>query len=193
MNIDLLCNNRNKSVIRVVIVMIMLISLTGCNKANSKVPALDDLHFYSDEQLYEELKGFSYDDLHKAWGNPGKFGMGMPFDIWYLEQCFDDKNELYGDYITIHYNDGKVISATYTSVFYATVIEVNANHILVKPVEDEWELNSADKIIVYTDELTEDTKEQFKEGVMVKIGYDGRIMESYPAQIEMDFIEVYSE
>ncbi|MBR3833803.1 MAG: hypothetical protein IKJ73_05770 [Lachnospiraceae bacterium] len=93
----------------------------------------------------------------------------------------------------VFYNDGKVSSVSYTAVFYATILEVHENHILVKPVEGEWELNSTDQIIVYTDKTPEQTKVQFVEGVNIKICYNGLIMETYPAQINHDSLEIYIE
>lgn len=172
------------------IILVCILCLSGCNKKSAEIPALDELSLHSDELLLEELKGIDRNDLNEAWGNPDVFGMGMPFDIWYLEHCFDGEKVLYGDHITVHYYDGKVISAIYANVFFATILEVHDNHILVKPVEGEWELNSSDQIIVYTEETPEETKEQFEEEVMVKIGYNGLIMETYPAQINHDYIYV---
>jgi len=172
------------------ILLVCILCLSGCNKKSADIPDLDEISLKSDELLLEELKGIDRKDLNEAWGNPDKFGMGMPFDIWYLEHYFDGEKVLSGDHITVYYYDGKVISASYADVFYATILEVYENHIMIKPVEGEWELNNSDQIIVYTDETPEETKDQFEEGVMVKIGYNGLIMETYPAQINHDYIYV---
>ena len=71
--------------------------------------------------------------------------------------------------------------------FYGKVIETTANYIIVEPNEDEEERNSADKISVglgeYNDAL-------YMVGTNVKITYDGNIMESYPAQINIVKISV---
>lgn len=171
------------------IILVCILCLSGCNKKSAKIPALDGLSLHSDELLLEELKGVDRKDLNEAWGNPDEFGMGLPFDIWYLEDEFEKR----GDFIRVFYNDGKVSSVSYTAVFYATILEVHENHILVKPVEGEWELNSTDQIIVYTDKTPEQTKVQFVEGVNIKICYNGLIMETYPAQINHDSLEIYIE
>ncbi len=65
-----------------------------------------------------------------------------------------------------------------TSTFEATVIEASDHTILVDPVSGSAELNSADQIVV---PLQKDMT--FQTGDLVKITYNGEIMESYPAQL----------
>ena len=74
--------------------------------------------------------------------------------------------------------------------FSALVIGVDQNSIMVKPEEGSAELSSADQIIVYLSDvsiLSVDNEkvdiDYIKEGLKVKIYYDGTIAESYPAQI----------
>ncbi len=62
--------------------------------------------------------------------------------------------------------------------FQATVIEVADNSILVEPVDDSLELNSADKFSIPNKE-----KLALQIGDTVKIVYNGDILESYPAQL----------
>lgn len=66
------------------------------------------------------------------------------------------------------------------SSFVATVIEINGNSVLVEPVEGEDELRDSDKIYFSTEKFDDIGAEV---GSVVQITYTGRIMESYPAQI----------
>lgn len=68
-----------------------------------------------------------------------------------------------------------------TSVFYATVQKINGSSVLVVPLAGEDELRSSDQITFSTKEL-EDIGACA--GDIVKITYNGQIMESYPAQIK---------
>ena len=69
--------------------------------------------------------------------------------------------------------------------FEAEILEINSNSILVKPNQDTDEAKSSDKITIPT--WTIEIKQKLKVGDIVKITYDGVILESYPAQIN----EVY--
>ena len=61
--------------------------------------------------------------------------------------------------------------------FLAHVVEVHESYLLVEPLEEEWERNSADRITV-----TIPTPQQFQPGDLVRIHYSGSLLESYPAQ-----------
>ena len=80
--------------------------------------------------------------------------------------------------------------------FLATVVEVE-DVLMVRPLEDEAESKSADLIVVgTTDAKLLDDKgnivelKDFKEGMTVKIIYDGKIRESYPAQITSSEVQI---
>lgn len=63
--------------------------------------------------------------------------------------------------------------------FRAEVLEVGAGWILVKPLEGEWELKSADKITVALKGIQ--TVQEIAVGDIVEITYSGILQESYPA------------
>ena len=80
----------------------------------------------------------------------------------------------------------------------ATVLEVNERTLLVEPLESEEERKSSDRISVGTDGVSEEDSlaalAQIQMGDVIEIGYDGRIMESYPAQIDGVFaVEIVEE
>lgn len=76
-----------------------------------------------------------------------------------------------------------------TTSFYAKVISSNLNSIIVEPVEGSDELKSSDKISIG---LGENNDALYEVGKIVKITYNGIILETYPAQIKPIKIEVKS-
>lgn len=77
-----------------------------------------------------------------------------------------------------------------TETFLAEILEINGKSVLVKPLEDERERKSSDQISFGTGELEDIGAE---EGDIVKITYDGLIMESYPAQIHASKWEIHEK
>lgn len=82
------------------------------------------------------------------------------------------------------------------ATFLAEVVE-NETGLLVTPLEGEPELNSADLFSVDVKDATlldEEGNEievaDLQVGMIVEIDYNGRIMESYPAQIISSKIEI---
>ena len=75
---------------------------------------------------------------------------------------------------------GIITDSTGRPSFRAEVLEVDGNCILVRPLEGEAELNSADKIYVSFGKLQDVPR--IEVGDTVEIFYDGTLMESYPAQ-----------
>lgn len=65
--------------------------------------------------------------------------------------------------------------------FMAVVLEVHENALLVEPLEGEAVRNSADQIMVSTKNL--ENPPELEAGDMVKITFNGSIMETYPAQL----------
>ncbi|MCR5264298.1 MAG: hypothetical protein K6D94_10515, partial [Clostridiales bacterium] len=69
---------------------------------------------------------------------------------------------------------------------FATVIETGASP-LVEPAEGSWELSSADRIYIDTQNMSDDPSKftllTLRAGDTVRITYDGMIAETYPAQI----------
>lgn len=66
------------------------------------------------------------------------------------------------------------------SVFQATVVELYETSCLVEPAEGSWEAQSADRIVVPTDEAF---AADAAVGDLVEITHSGDLMESYPAQL----------
>ena len=70
----------------------------------------------------------------------------------------------------------------------AKILEISGQSCLVEPMPGSWELNSADKIWV---QMLMDTNPMPRVGEILRITYDGVLMETYPAQIgEVSRIQV---
>lgn len=67
--------------------------------------------------------------------------------------------------------------------FNATVLEVREDSVLVEPFAGEEELKSADKIVVSTKVMSTNKVPTMEPGTLIRIVYNGEILESYPAQI----------
>ena len=67
-----------------------------------------------------------------------------------------------------------------TEVVTVTVMSVNGDDILVKPVDGSPELNSSDKFYLSSKKISDDIKP--KVGMKLEITYNGNILETYPAQ-----------
>lgn len=73
--------------------------------------------------------------------------------------------------------------------FFGKVIETDTTYIVVEPNEDEEERKSSDRILIG---LGKNNDSLYMVGTIVKVTYDGTIMESYPAQVKATKIEIKS-
>jgi len=89
-------------------------------------------------------------------------------------------------------NDSETSDTEYSS-FIGTVLEETTTYMIVEPNEDEVERKSSDKIVINYE--TDNTDYLYGVGRKVLIKYTGYIMETYPAQINTNYISVegYSE
>lgn len=78
-------------------------------------------------------------------------------------------------------------TGNYNPYFNATVLEVYKNSVLVEPFEGSNELKSADKITVSTNVVSTHPVPELKEGMQIRIVYNGTIEEIYPANIPTAF------
>lgn len=106
-------------------------------------------------------------------------------DVSSLDSSLKDDNSqdtTTGDVSSPDSNKGKVYQ-----IFEADVIETG-DRLLVSPDEDSLERTSSDKISVGLSQVKEIP--DLKPGDRIKISYGGEILESYPAQISADKIEL---
>ncbi len=75
--------------------------------------------------------------------------------------------------------------------FVATIIEIDENSILVEPVEGEEMLQTGNRVMVSTRDISEDKVSEMEVGDEVRVFYTGDVMESDPVQLqEIDMIEL---
>ena len=89
--------------------------------------------------------------------------------------CLENENNVY----ICSYSKSVIVEEANES-FYGKVLECNLNNMVVEVAENEAERLSADKIIV---PFEENNDMIYKEGSLVKVEYEGEILETYPAQI----------
>ena len=92
-------------------------------------------------------------------------------------------------HITVDDTNVKITAPQIHNSFVGTVIEETTRYMIVEPNEDEVERKSSDRIVInygidHIDYL-------YGIGRKVIINYTGYIMETYPAQINTDNIEIY--
>ena len=75
----------------------------------------------------------------------------------------------------------------YETSFFGKVVESDASYIIVEPNENEEIRKSSDKISIGLGEFNDAI---YMVGTIVKITYDGTIMDSYPAQVKAIRIEL---
>ena len=84
---------------------------------------------------------------------------------------------------------GDVITTDEYHTFVGTVLEETTTYMIVEPNEDEAERKSSDRIVINYG--TDHIDYLYGIGRKVIINYTGYIMETYPAQINTDNIQVY--
>lgn len=78
-------------------------------------------------------------------------------------------------------------TGNYNPYFNATVLAVSKNSVLVEPFEGSNERKSADKITVNTNVISTHPVPELKNGMQIRIVYNGTIEETYPANIPTAF------
>ena len=92
-------------------------------------------------------------------------------------------------HITVDEDDEIIKQLQIHNSFVGTVIEETTTYMIVEPNEDELERKSSDRIVINYG--TDHMDYLYGIGTKVIINYNGYIMETYPAQINTDNIEIY--
>lgn len=87
----------------------------------------------------------------------------------------------------IEETDSSSSKTGYNPYFNATVLQVYENSVLVEPFEGSNERKTADKITVNTNVISTHPVPELKEGMQIRIVYNGTIEETYPANIPTAF------
>ena len=94
-------------------------------------------------------------------------------------------------HITVDEGGGIITGPQVHNSFVGTVIEETTRYMIVEPNEDEVERKSSDRIVINYG--TDHIDYLYGVGRKVIINYTGYIMETYPAQINTDNIQIYEE
>lgn len=138
------------------------------------------------EKIYEDSENEYYFSTIKSefiivkYKNGGQANIKVALNIGQIS--LEDLDRFGIKYITKEKeNDG-------VEKFTATVLDAKETYMLVEPDETELERRSADQIVVSF--ASEDLNKKYETDTKVVIYYSGSIMESYPARINADKIEV---
>lgn len=92
-------------------------------------------------------------------------------------------------HITVDDTNGTITQPQIHNSFVGTVIEETTRYMIVEPNEDEIERKSSDRIVINYG--TDHIDYLYGIGRKVIINYTGYIMETYPAQINTNNIQIY--
>ena len=164
-------NRQIKTVSRILILTIVILSCVGCRK--STIPTLENISRCSEEELQQLAEHVDEKALTKAWGEP---------------QVLDDRRiwtaELSGEtkYVVAWIKNGQVISIHVSRILYINVVAVRAG---ITYCISGWDDYSTD-----IGKLTYmPAQDCFGNTIACEVGdqfifeFDGMIMESYPAQL----------
>lgn len=83
------------------------------------------------------------------------------------------------------------VKETQSVSFLATIVEISDNAILVEPAEGSAELSSSDCFSIPVKYMPD--SHHPKNGDVIRIQYDGEILESYPAQLGQIYDITFSD
>lgn len=132
----------------------------------------------------DDIPGEFFSVVEEKEGNTVKINLALCAIIEYATK---DAKQYKTINVCSYPKDSKIIQEY--PYFYGTVIESNANNIIVEPREGESIRKSADRISI---DLGKHSDVVYMVGTNVKINYDGSIKESYPAQVKATKIELKS-
>ena len=157
-----------RKLVLVLCIVFAVSMFTGCRM--EEIATLNSV-LTGEERWPQEFAGITRSRLKKAWGMPSEITENS--DIWYVD----------GTYVKVTYEENKVVSVNRSETLRATVIEVENAKVLVEPVEIEGGPESIDRIYISKAFLGDEGIALLTEGAILEIKYDGRVLETYPAQI----------
>ena len=166
--------NRMLKTISLALVFAVILSVTACGK---RVPDVDTVSRYSLEELDNFAKTVDEQTLIKNWGEPI---VANNERLWLLDVTGGTK------YMVAYVEDGKVISIYRSETMFINVVLDNAG---IKYCTYGWDNYSSDPYSI----AFMPTKDIFGNEITCEVGdqiileTDGRVMETYPAQIPLPY------
>lgn len=166
--------NRIIKAISLILVFAVILSVTACGK---RVPDVDTVSRYSQDELIDFAKTVDEQTLIKNWGEPI---ISNNERLWQLDVTGGIK------YLVAYVEDGKVISIYKSETMFINVVLDNAG---IKYCTFGWSDYSSDPNSI----AFMPTKDIFGNELSCEVGdqiileTDGRVMETYPAQIPLPY------
>ncbi len=160
--------------ISLVLVCAVILSVTACNK---RIPDVETVSRYSLEELNDFAKTVDEQTLIKNWGEPK---IANNERLWPLDLSGGTK------YMVAYVEDGKIISMYKSETMFINVVLDNAG---IKYCTYGWNNYSSDPNSI----AFMPTKDIFGNEITCEVGdqilleTDGRVMETYPAQIPLPY------
>lgn len=160
--------------ISLILVFAFIFSVTACGK---HIPDVDTVSRYSQEELIDFAKTVDEKTLIKFWGEPI---IANNERLWQLDVTGGTK------YMVAYVEDGKIISMYKSETMFINVVLDNAG---IKYCTYGWNNYSSDPNSI----AFMPTKDIFGNEITCEVGdqilleTDGRVMETYPAQIPLPY------
>ena len=160
--------------ISLVLVFAVILSVTACNK---RIPDVETVSRYSMEELDSFAKTVDEQTLIKNWGEPL---IANNERLWPVELTGETK------FIVAYVENGKIISILKSEMMFINVVLDNAG---IKYCTYGWNDYSSDPNSI----AFMPTKDVFGNEIACEVGdqilieTDGRVMETYPAQIPLPY------
>lgn len=189
--------SKKKSFIAVIVIILIIVAVLWVGgiipKQIAKIYGNTYMsnHFPEMKLKYVDIEWSKYHDdyivtfkdkdnnMHSCTIGPKYFPINIGQGVFAIEEAY--KEELEAE------KNNLPINTEYS--FLGKVIESDTTYIVVEPNEDEEEKKSSDRILIG---LGENNDAIYMVGTIVKVTYDGTIMESYPAQVKAAKIEIKS-
>ena len=166
--------NRIVKTISLVLVFAIILSVTACGK---RIPDVETVSRYSREELEDFAKTVDEQSLVKNWGEPK---VANNERLWPIELDGQTK------YMVAYVEDGKIILLYMSEILFINVVLDQGG---VKYCTFGWDKYSSDPSSI----AFMPTKDIFGNEISCEVGdqiifeFDGRIMETYPAQIPLPY------
>ena len=169
------------------LILSFLLPLAACaKKRNPNIPEKSAV-VSSDPLLYSELeeKNITRQDMISAWGepdgNPANQKVSPNYSFWKYEEHF----------IQVWYNEKDIVQSIFCSVtMKCVIILMDDTTLYAVPVRDSG-IDYVNPFILSSTWLPSEVLEKAEPGVILEIEFEGRFMETYPAQIAPPYRVTY--
>ena len=165
-----------KKVLSILLSLVMVMTcIAACGK--TKLPDLESVSRYSDEQLIELSKTVDEEALIKSWGEPQSINNER---LWSVDLTGETK------YVVAYVENGEVISLNISKLMYITVIE-GENGVMYCLFDWNDYTTDISKLAFMPTQDRFGNDIIFEAGDQILFETDGMVAESYPAQLSAPY------